>query len=533
MFVDCYPNKNSAQPRAARPRYFAGRAWCLTAFIFTFTSWTGILLAQDESVPETKADIAYQQAGEPPVEESSVIDEGTISNEPELPVADEQPANRIEEFIAREDAVNYYLDAIEDAEAANGAYSTDLAELYQGLGNTMLEQQALEDAKKAFQQSIQIVRTNYGLNSPLQTEYLFQIANIEHITGEIRSVDELLDTIYFINAEHYGELNPGMLPVLRQLLAWYEKNRPFDTELVHYSDIEQPVQLYSQIATITELDKGIGHPETTAIYREIGQTQWHTVKFLLSKGIYDQPSISMSRSFQPESATTGSVFVRAHTSVGREAFIKVAESVAKDPERSFLEAAEALAQLGDWYLISGTWKAASKAYDEAYQHIVQNSDSTALADEYFGQPVPLRFMNRQLIPVGQDPPSAILNSNLVALPLTTSQRAVYSQLMEATDTAALKDSEAAVTDSQALAEPMTDIAALPNEKQVITIALTITKTGKPIKVKVVNHPPQLTDDFVRRVKGQFSRTRFRPRLENGERVKTKNFAWNIPLKDTK
>jgi len=147
--------------------------------------------------------------------------------------------------------------------------------------------------------------------------------------------------------------------------------------------------------------------------------------------------------------------------------------------------------------------------------------------------VPVRFMNRQLIPIGQDPPNAIFNSNPVTFPLTTRQRAVNSQLMEPTDTAALKDSEAAVTDSQASAEPMADNTALPNEKQVITMAMTITEAGRPTKVKVVSHPPQLTDNFVRKVKRHFSRSRFRPRLENGIRVKAKNFAWNIPLEDTK
>ena len=533
IFVDNYRKKSLTQPRAARPRHFPDRAWFLAALIFTFSSWIGFLQAQEETVSETQADIAYQQTGDPQVEDSPVMNEEAVSDEAELPVTDEQPTNRIEEFVAHEDAVNYYLDAIDDAEAVSGAYSTDLAELYQGLGNSMLEQQNLEDAKEAFQQVIQIVRVNYGLNSPLQTDHLFQIANIEHTAGEYKLVDELLDTIYSINTNHYGKLNPGMLPVLRQLLAWYEKNRPTDTGFVYYSDIEQPIQLYLQIATITELDKGIGHSETTAIYRDIGQTEWNVVKFLLSKGVYDEPSISMSRDYRPENTTTGSVFVRAHIRVGMEAFIKVAESVAKDPERSFLEAAEALAQLGDWNLVSGKWNAAAEAYDEAYQLIVQNSESTALADEYFSQPVPVRFMNRQLIPVGQDPPNAILNSNPLALPLTTSQRAVYSQLTEPTDTAALKDSESTVTDSQASAEPTADNAALPNEKQIITMAMTITEAGRPTKVKVVSQPPQLTDDVVRKVKRHFSRTRFRPRLENGIRVKAKNFVWNIPLEDTK
>ena len=526
-FVDYNRTKNQTQPRASRSRNFPDRAWFLATLVFTFSSWIGILQAQEENVSETQVDIAYKQTGDAQVDESPVINEEAVSDPAELPVTDEQATNPIEEFVAREDAVNYYLDAIDDAEAANGAYSTNLAELYQGLGNSMLEQQNLEDAKEAFQQVIQIVRVNYGLDSPLQTDYLFQVANIEHITGENEAVDELLDTIYSINAEHYGKLDPDMLPVLRQLLAWYEKNRPMDTEPFNYSDIKQTSQLYFQIAMITELDKGLGNPETTAIYRDIGQTQWHIVKLLL--GI---DSLIQSRNSLAQDSASGAVFANAHARVAKEAFSKVVVSVARDPESSFLEVAEALAQLGDWDLVSGKSNSAAETYEAAYQIIVQNSDSIALADEYFSQPVLVRFMNRQLIPVGQDPPNAILNSNPVARPLSNSLQAVASQERELTSPATLEEGEA-VTDSQALAVPMADYAGLPNQNQVINMALTITKAGRPIKVNVVNHPPQLTDDFVRRVKKQLSGTWFRPRLENGIPVKAKNFTWNILLEDTK
>jgi len=527
IFVSCSRTKHLKQPRAARPEHYPDRAWFLAALVFTFSSWIGFLQAQEENVSETQTDIAYEQTGDPQVEESPVINEEAVSDLAELPVTDEQTTNRIEEFVAREDAVNYYLDAIDDAEAASGAYSTDLAELYQGLGNSMLEQQHLEDAKEAFQQVIQIVRVNYGLDSPLQSDYLFQVANIEHITGENKAANELLDTIYSINAGHYGKFDPGILPVLRQLLAWYEKNRPIDTKPVNYSDIRKSTQLYSQFARITENDKGIGNPETTAIYRDIGQTQWRTVKFLLGKGVHIQSGDPWS-----EGTVSGEVFVNAHVRVAQEAFTKVAVSVAKDPERSLLEVAEALAQLGDWILVSGKRRAFAEIYEDAYQLIVQNSDSTALADEYFSQPVLPRFMNRQLIPVGQDPPNAILNSNPVSRPLSDSLQAVADQDRELTSPATLEEGET-VADSQTLAEPMAGNAALPNEKQIITMAMTLTEYGRPIKVKVVNHPPQLTDDFVKKVKRQFSSTRFRPRLENGIPVKVNNFTWNIPMEDTK
>jgi len=489
------------------------------------------LQAQEENVSAVEPDIAHERAAEPPVEVFSAIDEVLISDEAELPVADEQPANQIEKFLAQEDAVNYYLDAIEDAEAANSAYSTDLAELYQGLGNTMLEQSAFEDAKKAFQQGIQIVRVNYGLNSPTQTDYLFQISTIENVIGDRRSVDELLDTIYSINANHYGELDPGMLPVLRDLLVWYEKNRPINTEYTYYADIKRSSLYSSQMAAISEWDKGIGNPITGSIYRYIGQMQWETVQFMLSNGMYEMPNLNMSKEFHTTNPT-GIISIQTHISAAREAFIKVAESVAKDPQRNSLEAAEAQAQLGDLSLALGKRNAAYRAWEEAYHLIVQRSGSTELADEYFSEPVPVRFMHPRLVLVGDDPPSAYSNANPVARPLSASQRAVGSQLMEPTGPAVLEDSEAVVTDSEELADSMTGVAALQYEQPVITLGMTINASGKPIKLKVVHQPPEVTDDFVQKIRRIFARVRFRPRLENGIPVKTEGFAWNVPSTDS-
>jgi len=105
-------------------------------------------------------------------------------------------------------------------------------------------------------------------------------------------------------------------------------------------------------------------------------------------------------------------------------------------------------------------------------------------------------------------------------------------LMEPTGPATLEDNEAVVTDSQTLADLMTGIAALPNEIPIITLTMMITNRGKPVKVKVVQQPPELTGAYMRKVKTQFANIRFRPRLDNGKPAKTESFAWNIPVTDT-
>ena len=97
-------------------------------------------------------------------------------------------------YVPTVDPVDNYLDAIDDNEAVHGAYSTELADLYMGLGQSLMDKQEYDEAKKAFQQGVLITRVNFGLNSPDQTNYLFAVASIENIQPPIRQTGSRVTT---------------------------------------------------------------------------------------------------------------------------------------------------------------------------------------------------------------------------------------------------------------------------------------------------------------------------------------------------
>ena len=61
------------------------------------------------------------------------------------------------------DPVTTYLNAIDDAEYESGAYSTQLGDLYLGLGQSWFQQGNYDEAKIAFQRGLQIERVNWFL----------------------------------------------------------------------------------------------------------------------------------------------------------------------------------------------------------------------------------------------------------------------------------------------------------------------------------------------------------------------------------
>jgi tetratricopeptide (TPR) repeat protein len=378
-------------------------------------------------------------------------------------------------YVPAVDPVTEYLDAIDSAEALSNAYSLELADLYLGLGQTLLDRREFEDAKEAFQQGMQIVRVNFGLNSPEQTNYLFAIADIETFTDQRSSADDVLQNIYGIHARNFGESDPGMLPVLEQLMDWYKVRRPMDSPGSQYADLETPVILATRMAVITEKDKGLAHPETAAIYREIGQIYWRTAEFVLGRGISIEKNLIIATGSPSQNPYTRSISVKTLINGGKEALTKVAMSVNLDENRSPFEKAEATAQLGDWNLAFGKKQTAAESYREAYAVLAESPELATEAGTYFLEPTPVRFMNTDLHMMNEAP--------------------------------------------SAKAGPELDIS------------MTVTEGGRPLNVNVLNPPETVSGEDVRRLKRMISEMRFRPRLVDGEPVKAEGFVWQIPYID--
>jgi tetratricopeptide (TPR) repeat protein len=404
-------------------------------------------------------------------------DPGSDSNDTNINVSEPEVAQQsligvdLSTYESPLDPINTYLDAIDAAEIANGAYATDLADLYLGLGQVYMESREFEEAKQVFQQGMQIMRVNYGLNSPEQTNYLFAVADIESMQGNRRSANKVISHVYLINAKNYGLKSPEMIPVLTQILEWYQHHRPAEAPENFYEDLERAGSITSEMAEIIELDKGLGHPDTTAMYRKQGQIHWHTAKYVLGRGISVEPGVIMATGKPSYSVHVKEVSIKEHFTEGREAFTKVAESVNLDENSSMIERAEAIAQLGDWNLAFGKKQAAGDAYIRAYIGLEQESQSKQVADDYFRYPIPVRFMD---------------------------------------DT--LQSHESDIE---------TDVF--------ITTTLTVTEGGRSLNIELIDPPEQIPSERLRMIKRELNSMHFRPALGGGVPVRTEGFVFEFPL----
>jgi len=375
------------------------------------------------------------------------------------------------------DPVKNYLDTIDSTEAESSAYSAGLAELYLGLAESLLEREQLEEAKNAFQLGAQIVRINYGLNSPEQTHYLFSIADIESQFGNWNIADKILQNIYSINENSVGENHPDLLPVLGRMLTWYEDRHPLHPNKEKYISLAKIEKIAAKMVSITEQEKGLEHPETAILYRKIGQLQYSMAKYLSTYETSSENGLNFNFGAASEelTQTAQQQYIPSHYRQGTDAFNKFAESVDQNADYNPWQRAEAIAQVGDWHMIFNKPQSARSAYQQAYDVLMEGQQSKPLTPEYFDQPRPMRFLRVETFP--QDDPDDAPGTKL-------------------------------------------------------DVSMTVTRRGFARNLEILNLSENMDKDYVRKIRKKVGSTRFRPRLVDGEPVDVKGYIWRVDVLET-
>jgi len=398
-------------------------------------------------------------------------DKSTQSQEP--PAEPPSPPDTFEPFVPVEDPVANYLNAIEEAESVGGAYAGELTDLYMGLATALLEEQELEAARDAFHQGVTVMRVNDGPNSLEQTNALFQIADIETRLGNRRAAGDILQNIYLIAAKNYGEDNPQMLPVLERMYTWYMATRPLYSPYAQYADFANSKYLAGRMAALTEQEKGLADPDTARANRTLGQINFLTVKYALGRGISVEPGVVVATG-SPQPPYIQEVSVREYFTEGTMAFEKMAQSVNLNENTSPTERAEAIAQLGDWYLVFDKFKAARDQYVAAWQVLAQAEPGGETANQYMGNPQPVRLMNNF-------------------------EDFTHFELPEQDNSSGIQ------------------------------VSMSVTRSGQLRNIDIRQVPEDMTEDQIKVLEQQLKSSRFRPAVRNGEVEQVDNYLWSYSM----
>jgi tetratricopeptide (TPR) repeat protein len=361
-------------------------------------------------------------------------------------------------YVSPYNQVNEYLDAIDRVEAEYGPYATELSDLFLGLGQTLINRGEYEQARDAFHRGVLVVRVNSGPNSPEQTNHLYLLANVETALGQTETADKILHNIYFVNSEFYGRESLKMLPVLDRIYQWYQMTRPIGTPYARFSNYKKSIEISKEMVWVSGRALGEIHPETAAAFRRLAGAYFQTARFLEEH--YQVPEIYRTTDF------TASQYYEAGT-YNYRSYLEILRAL---DSTTPLEYAEALADLGDWYLLFEEAALSRSLYQQGYRILTDSKLPAAAIENYMNQPRPLYFFT----------------DDMLMLP---------------------------------------DEGAQASEELNLDLSITVTKYGDVREVEVVKAPRELSEDEIELIRDRLKSVRFRPAMKEGKIVTTRDFIW--------
>ena len=298
-----------------------------------------------------------------------------------------------------EQTISDYLTAIDALEADQGAYSAELSDLFMGLGNAYVSKKEYNDANLVFQRGMQIQRINFGLNSLSQTAYLLSIAETEKYLGDLDQAQKALDQIYSLSAKNYGRSNARMLPVIESLMDWHEELYPLRKPKEGLSTLISLEGLANEMFNVLEVNKSLAESSTPERYKRIGKAQFLIANHIKHYGELQTTKFSVATESSSSTRTEPRTSYK-HFRRGRAALQKVVASLMQQQPLNIYDQADAIANLGDWYLIFGQITSATKTYKIAEETMatterpdelrLQTFESAQLID--FSDGIDQRFM---------------------------------------------------------------------------------------------------------------------------------------------
>ena len=131
-------------------------------------------------------------------------------------------------------------------------------------------------------------------------------------------------------------------------------------------------------------------------------------------------------------------------------------------------------RLGDWYMVFDRSRRSRNLYEEAYAVLARNPEYAEQARAFMNQPAPMHFIPRP--------------------------------------------------------EPgFVDKAPVPVKEMDPEISMTVTSQGSVRDIEILNAPEDMLEDDLWQIKKQVQETPFRPAMQDGEVVTTKDYVWNYQI----
>ncbi|UTA46644.1 tetratricopeptide repeat protein [Simiduia sp. 21SJ11W-1] len=367
-----------------------------------------------------------------------------------------------------------YLNAIEDIEAEYGAYDVQLSQHLSGLGRQLQSVGEHDEAIDLFKRAMHIQRINYGLYDMGQAPILEDLIESQIAIGEWEDANDRYQYLYWLHRRNYGTDDPRMLPIINKLSNWHLNAYALNVSNGVFYHLINAHNLYKVAVDI--VSNAYGQNDLRMIEPLRGLTA--SSYFLATYKVSNQNRMSMSNGSKPASeedhAKLEQYIINSYNS-GRAAINRMVDIYSNNPDAPPASEVNAQVALGDWHLLFGKWHSAMEVYQDSYQKLLDQNADPALIAGLFGKPKPLPDL--PLIDIK-------LNSDI-------------------------------------------------NTEHYVLAKFNVNAYGRASKIEIVDAHPADDDRNKSRVRRTLKQTKFRPRIENGEAVATKDVTHRYLFSDNK
>lgn len=432
--------------------------------------------------------------------------DGTASEQ----AAETQPLPPVPDAAGARQSITRYQERIVKLQSQYGASDPRLAESLLGLGLAYRAAGQHEEAADAFKQALYIVRMNDGLENLDQLPYLNRLIEENTTLGRWKQLDHNYYYLYWVCKRNYGDNDPRLLPVIDLITRAQLQIYNVSPKLFTGASLRQREALLNKAVAITEHHYDQKDPRLVEALNRVALNDYymalHTGK-LRDYRSYKQRMRSVTsedlftRTYVPvvtsvagyvsvryeeidvPNMQSGAYLSREESDVfrqidgterkGRQALKRIQTIVESNPDSTPYARAVALAHLGDWQVLYENGRGWSK-YEQAYTLLSQSEHGATYIPVLFGTPHALPAL---------DP----------------------------------------IPDHR---QPLPQAADAAPEGVVIKAVFDVTGTGQARRIRISDPPPGVSGSTVRGLKLYLSSLRFRPRLQDGKPVMTRDVKFH-------
>ena len=227
-----------------------------------------------------------------------------------------------------------------------------------------------------------------------------------------------------------------MLPIIESVLDWHAESYNLRDPRDSFPSLSAMERLAAKMHIILDDSADLGDPSTPEKYLRIGKIQYMLARHIKDFGLPQESGMSITTD---RYATERNSPLTSHNyySRGSAALQKVVKSVMEQKPPILLDQIEAIANLGDWYLIFGQSGSATKAYALADELISSTPESEEIRAKIFGAGKLINFDN----PNNKMSSDQNMNLNLVNVSMTISRSGSALDIIVKNEDKVLTDDE--------------------------------------------------------------------------------------------